>query len=268
MQKRVCTFAKIFVCVLIFLPLFAQVGRAQSISFRLTAVNPSSSKTQTTEVKGYLPKEVQPGDIIDDAGLEVFYDEQKGLYYVYRGSIQLAPKEIRLFEIQVNDIWVIPETELTSYNETTESLLELLIGTDYYAKADTIAYGIFDRIGQIRTSQEDDTQTKEEHIGSFRANQVILDKIKEDIARLEKIVVVAGGPLAPDMLADADIKSDSPTKTMTWIVIFSIIVFTAIIAGVLFFTWQHQARLSHEALSESRNEAFPEDDDDSKKEES
>jgi flagellar basal body-associated protein FliL len=60
------------------------------------------------------------------------------------------------------------------------------------------------------------------------------------------------------MLAKTRIKAEEPTKTMTWIVIFIIIIFTGLLAGVLFFTWHRQARITKEELLSAKKSAFPE----------
>ncbi len=87
---------------------------------------------------------------------------------------------------------------------------------------------------------------------------ITIDKIKEDIAKLEKSLATAGGPLAPDILAKTKIKSELPSKTMTWIIIFIIIIFSGLLAAVLFFTWHRQARLTSEAILSAKQSAFPE----------
>ncbi|MCK5160119.1 MAG: hypothetical protein KAQ99_00955, partial [Candidatus Aureabacteria bacterium] len=71
-------------------------------------------------------------------------------------------------------------------------------------------------------------------------------------------LATAGGPLAPSILAKTKIKSEEPSKSMTWIVIFSIIIFIGLLAGALFFTWLHQSRLTKDGLLSSKKNAFPE----------
>ena len=74
---------------------------------------------------------------------------------------------------------------------------------------------------------------------------------------MEKALATAGGPLAPAMLKKTKVKAEEPSKTMTWIVIFVIIIFIGLLAGVLFFTWLHQARLTKDALISAKQSAFP-----------
>ena len=81
------------------------------------------------------------------------------------------------------------------------------------------------RLDKINTSQHDDSVSRERHIGIYRQNLIIVKEIKEDIASLEKIVVTAGGPPAPELLSGTKIKANAPSRTMTWMIIFIIIIF-------------------------------------------
>ncbi len=230
---------------------------AANVTFRYIAVNPSATKTQTVPIKKYLPEEVTPKDIIDSGGLDIEYDENVSLYYAYSEGVELAPKEIRTFEVEVSDIWIVPESELSELANRTDAVLAHLDGTEFYEKAREISDTIYPRLEDIRKAQLDDTISRPQHIGIYRNNLITVGEIKEDIARMEKILVTAGGPPAPEMLAKAKIKSEAPTKTMTWIVIFVIITFLGLLGGVMFFTWHHQARVTKEALAESKKAAFP-----------
>ena len=62
-----------------------------------------------------------------------------------------------------------------------------------------------------------------------------MDQIKQDIAKMEKALATAGGPLTPAMLTKTKIKSEEPSKSMTWIAIFSIIIFIGLFSYLLFF---------------------------------
>lgn len=251
---------KTVVVMLVFFVLgliLSEIAAAATVTFRYSAVNPSATKKQTVTIKKYLPGEVTPADIVDAGGLEVEYDEAKSLYYAYKENVELAPKEIRNFEVEVNDVWMVPDYELSELKGRTDSVLAHLDGTEFYAKAKEIADGIYPRVEEIRTSQLDDTISKQRHIGAYRQNLITMKDIKDDIAKMEKILVTAGGPPAPEMLAESKIKAEAPDKTMTWIVIFVIIIFLGLLGGVMFFTWHQQSRITKETLSASKNEAFP-----------
>ncbi|MBU1124787.1 MAG: hypothetical protein KKC84_02065, partial [Candidatus Omnitrophica bacterium] len=228
-----------------------------SVRFRIFAANPSKSKTQRVDIKNYLPQEVRPKDVINLAGLDLDYDAEKGIYYVYRPGVELYPSEIRIFEIEVEDVWIIPENKLKDLRTRTKSIMERIAKTEYYLKAKEVSESIYSRLDTIATSQADDTISRERHIGIYRDNLEVVGEVKEDIAKLEKLLATAGGPLAPEMLTKTRLKSESPTKTMTWIIIFAIILFVTLLAAVLFFTWHHQTRVTREELLSAKKSAFP-----------
>ena len=228
-----------------------------SVRFRVVALNPSKTKRQALQVKSYLPEEVKPKDIIDLGALELEYDAERSIYYIYKSDVELAPSEIRVFEVEVNDVWMVPTNGLDDLKKRTDFILVRLENTEYYAKGKEIADGIYTRLKDIVTSQTDETVSRAQHIGIYRQNLLTVAGIKEDIAKMEKILATAGGPLAPEMLAKTKVKAESPTKTLTWIVIFTIIIFVGLLSGVLFFTWHRQTRLTREELLAAKKSAFP-----------
>lgn len=229
-----------------------------TIKFRLMAVNPSKTKTQKINLMTYLPVEIQQRDVLDSGGLELEYDAQKSAYYVFKNGVELAPSEIKKVEVEVRDVWNIRKRTLSELKGRTETLMQKLEKTEYYPKAKEIAESIYVTLDDIEKSQGDQAVSQQQHIGIYRQNLLSLDRIKEDIARLEKAMATAGGPLAPEMLTKTKIKSEEPSKAMTWIVIFSIVIFTGLLAGVLFFTWYRQSRLTKEDLLAAKRAAFPE----------
>jgi hypothetical protein len=238
-------------------PIVSTSLHSGSVIFRITTVNPSKSKTQKVPVKIYLPEEVKPKDVIDIGGLELDYDAEKRVYYLFKGDLTLSPGELRMFQVEVEDVWIVAETRLQELKTRIDNILVRLEKTDYYPRAKEISDSIYERLESIRKSQSDETIGQQQHIGVYRDNMQIIEKINEDIAKLEKALATAGGPLAPEILAKTKIKSESPTKTMTWIIIFIIIIFIGLMAAVLFFTWQRQARITKEALQSAKNTAFP-----------
>jgi hypothetical protein len=83
---------------------------------------------------------------------------------------------------------------------------------------------------------------KELHIGLYRANLIVIARVKEDIAKLEKMMVAVGAPPAPEMLAESKLNLKTPSKATTWFVIFAIMVFIGLLGVVFFFTWQSQVK--------------------------
>jgi len=237
-----------------------------SVRFKIVAVNPSKIKKQTVIVKSYLPKEVKQKDIIDLGGLSLEYDPEKSLYYVIKTDVELAPAEVRVFNVEVEDVWVINENELKGLKDRTSSILTQLEKTEYAQKAKEIAESIYKRLDYIATSQADETVSKSEHIGIYRDNLDTLSDVKNDIATLEKLLATSGRPIAPHILSRTKIKGEEPSKTMTWILIFVIVVFISLLGAVLFFTWNRQAKITREELLSAKKKAFSEETEEKKEE--
>ena len=231
-----------------------------SIRFRVVATNPSSTKTQEVDVKVNLPSEIKPRDVLDTGGLDLRYDVDQSIYYVYKPGVELAPNEIRVFHVEVEDVWFIHRRTLADLRRQTDSVLDRLKRTDYYQTAQETAEIIYSTLDEIDISQANEMVSREEHIGIYRDNLRKIERIEDIIAKLEKALATAGGPLAPSILAKTKIKSEEPSKSMTWIVIFSIIIFIGLLAGALFFTWLRQSRLTKDELLSSKKSAFPEDE--------
>ncbi len=229
-----------------------------SVRFRIVALNPSKTKSQKMDIKYYLPQEVMPKDITDMAGLDLEYDSEKSIHYVYKPELELAPGEMRVFEVEVEDIWVVPQNKISDLKSRVEQIVLKLEQTPYYSKAKEIADTIYPKLDGILSSQSDDSLSRERHIGVYRQNQDVLGQVKEDIARMEKILVTAGGPPSPEMLSKTKIKAEEPNKTMTWIVIFIIIIFMGLLGSVLFFSWHRQSCINKEELLQAKKSAFPE----------
>ncbi|MFH0731479.1 MAG: hypothetical protein V2A72_00970 [Candidatus Omnitrophota bacterium] len=255
LHKNIARGVLLFLMLSMFIPVNAI---AENRTFQITAFNPSPDKTQAASIKKYLPSEVKPENIVDNGGLDIEYDAETSRYFVYKKDLELKPRETKTFTVETQDVWLVPENKLSDIGERVDIILRQLEETEYYIKAKEIADTIYPRLNEIRVTQADDAASNQSHIGIYRQNLTIVSQIEADATRLEKILVTAGGPPAPEMLADTKIVSDAPSKTMTWIVIFVIILFTGLLAAVLFFTWQRQAKVTKDTLVASKQAAFPE----------
>src|SRR5687767_9587012 len=84
-------------------------GWCAAIRMRVVVLNPSATLTQTKSVKTPLPKEVTLQDIRDDGGMEIEYDNKEGTLLAKKNDIVLEPGETKVFEILIEDIWMIDE---------------------------------------------------------------------------------------------------------------------------------------------------------------
>jgi hypothetical protein len=210
------------------------------MTLRVVAVNPSADKSKTVPVRIDLPMEIKPADILERGEMEVEFDMDRSVYFVHKESVTLAPKQTKVFEVVVRDVWFIPDADLEGLRKHTRLVLDRLAGTEYEESAKQLGESIIGRLDTIDAIQKDESISRKQHIGAYRQNLLTLKIIKEDIARMEKLLSFAGGPPVPQMLEESPLKSDAPSTTTTWLVIFLIMVFMGLLAGQFFFTWHRR----------------------------
>lgn len=222
----------------------------------VVAVNPSLEKTHKVPVRIDLPQEVTPTDVLDHGELLLEYDDDRSMYYVYLPEVTLAPRETRVFEVTIKDVWFVPEDELKSLRSYTGILLDKLKDSEFFESANQLAKTILQELTDIEQVQNDETLSRKARIGAYRAHLETLARIKEDLARMEKLLTFTGGPPVIEMLEESPLKSDAPSTTTTWLVIFLIVIFIGLLGGQFFFTW-HRKTQSSQDLSIVQQSAFP-----------
>ncbi|MFC1515081.1 hypothetical protein ACFL5X_04180, partial [Candidatus Omnitrophota bacterium] len=241
-----------------FISTFLQEG---SVRFNIVAANPSKVKSQQVPVKVYLPQEVESKDILELGGLDLEFDTQQSLYYVYKDTILLGPGQTKIFEVRVEDIWLIDEKELKALEDKIEYLVTMFEASEYAERMKEIAERGLSLIKYIDTSQKDESLTRSQHIGVFRSNRMQLTRLEDEIWEMERILQQIRGPLTPRMLAKTKIKTNAPTKTATWIAIFSMVFFLAVLSAVVFFTWYRQSKTTDKVIADTKRAVYPEFED-------
>lgn len=225
----------------------------EPMTLKVVAVNPSADKTKTVQVRIDLPQEITPTDVLEQGELSVEFDTERSKYYAFKDAVTLTPKQTRVFEIRVRDVWFIPDTELDALKAQTRLTLQRLEKTEYYPSAKQMGDSILARLDEILGAQADETIGRKQQIGGYRRNLLTVASVKEDLARLEKLLSFTGGPPVPSMLEESPLKSDAPSTTTTWLVIFLIVIFMGLLAGQFFFTWQRRLK----APPDGAQDAFP-----------
>ena len=235
---------------------WALATEREPMTLRVIAVNPSADTTRTVPLRIDLPQEVMPSDILEHGELAVEFDAERSLYFVHKEDVVLAPKQTRVFEVLVRDVWFIPDSTLDGLTSHTELLLRRLEKSEYYESAKQLGDSVLTRLQDIRKNQADETISRKQRIGAYRRNLLIIEAIKDDLSRMEKLLSFSGGPPVPEMMKESPLKSDAPSTTTTWLVIFLIVIFMGLLAGQFFFTWQRRVKTTTDFLGEQQS-AFP-----------
>ncbi len=228
----------------------------EPVTLSVVAINPSEKETKVTTVRIELPKEITPKDVLELGELELEYDEDRASYFVKKDAVALAPKETRVFEVKVRDLWFVEQTQLDSLKDYTKLLLSRLEKSEYYKTAKPMADSIIQRLEEIASVQNDESLSRKSRIGAYRHHEESIGLIKQDLVRMEKLLSFTGGVPVPEMMQESALKSDAPSTTTTWMVIFLILIFVGMLAGLFFFTWHRRGQVAQD-LATVRKAAFP-----------
>lgn len=174
--------------------LLAWPAVAQTVVLRLRAVNPSTTTSQTVTVSSVLPKPAQPSDVMDAGGFEINYDVHNG-YYAIRQTVELAPREVRTFRLELRDLWVISEEDLAALETHVARLRDLLKDTRQKATADDLAELVLRQIGAVRDRQNSAKLPEGrvvDHLRAWETNREILQHVRKDLGVMENLVFGAG----------------------------------------------------------------------------
>ena len=232
MNKMRCLIS-IFICIFLFFCLTSE-AECKNIILKVMAVNPSKYKTQTVNLKAYLPQEATPEDVIDAGDLEIEYDVSRGIYYAYK-KVQLAPGESITRSIEMNDIWLISQGELTALRSKAKPLIEGLKNTPYYEGGMILVRDIELKSNDILTKQAAAMDAvPQAHIAAYRKNFATLNAIKTNIESLEKLIFLSK--------TGSGVVVERVSVKATWWLILAVIVSLGLLSVIFFIIWNRQAR--------------------------
>lgn len=240
----------------------AQEREQGSVYMRVLAVNPSKDEAQTVNIKEYLPQEVTPKDVVSTGGLDLEYDTERGLYYVYKESLELPAGKTSIFTIELKDIWYIPEEELNTLKTQAENILKHMKDSKDYSTVQKISEEIDEQLKEIISAQQESRSLPfKQQIATYRDNLDTLKSMRENIDRMRNFLLAEGksgqsGSAERAMLEGSKLKSDVPSKTATWMVIFIIMTFILILGAAFFFAWIRSTRSIEKTTSEATESAF------------
>jgi len=195
------------------------------VVLKVIAANPSKEMTQKVPVKAFLPKEVKPEDIIDKGDLDMAYDTQQGSYYVY-GEYEVKPGEMMTFDIELRDIWEIPDNDIEVLRKDVTKSAELLKNSEFGDRVAYIKEGIEAKLNQVIENQKAAPANPAQHISNYRDNLALLEESKRDLALLRGFV--------------AQMKP-MPTAAV-WRLILAIVIFLGVLGAAFYIIWQKQVK--------------------------
>ncbi len=189
------------------------VAAAGKLVLKIQAANPSTSTPQVVEIRTSLPERITTNDIINLAGLELGYDVKSDTYFVH-GQIPLAPKEIAVREVELNDIWTLDDASLQTLVARSQSMAEMLGGTEHAETAATARESVKAGVATILARQTENRISMVppvRHIQAYEANRKALQEVKQQVGAIENLVL-ASGMNPGDTLVGEDRRAGAPRR--------------------------------------------------------
>ena len=207
-----------------------------NIVLKTLVVNPSQTKTQEAILKTYLPKEVKPADVVELHDLKIDYDVEKGLYFVYK-KFELSPGESASRSIEIRDIWVISKAELEALTGQAKEIIEKLRKTGYFDAAVTLQKDIETKSNEILNAQEQVMNAlPQTHIAVYRENVEILNAIKNNLAKLDEMLLKV-------KITAPGVAVERVSVKVTWWLILAVIISLGLLSLVFYIIWHRQAMI-------------------------
>ncbi len=241
------------------------------VRFIIELENPSKDKSKTMEVKRYLPAEVKPEDLVETQGFTVRYDALKERSYLTKEE-ELNPGESKRYEIQIIDIWNIPQSEIDGLKDRARVAYKLLEPTKYVESAGYLVQNIKKNLEAIEVSQTK-SRSVTEHISAFRVNQKRFENAEKDVEALEDLLSAVRENLERSQLKNilqkirslrtiADIAASifkKPAMNTAWKIIASVVAFVGIVTVIHFTLWGRRSKATKIEQEEVNSDATEEE---------
>jgi hypothetical protein len=226
---------------------------AEGIVVKVLATNPSETEEREVEVKGMLPRGIEPGNVIDSGGLDILLDEEGGRYCA-RKKVKLKPKESIAFEVEIENIWDVDQKKIDVYRRHTDQLVNKLSGTEYGEAAKKIKADFDARLQSLaeKNSKAGDEENVEAYISARREILEATGSIRDYMGMLENLTVRGG--MDPGELLGRKISgnraeefdrmiADRPVDVQTnWKIVGAVLAILGLISVGFFVIWSHQLK--------------------------
>lgn len=161
-----------------------------SIIFRAAITNPSTLVAQSAPLKFFLPRELHNENIMTiDPSLTANYDTiQESL--AVTGTYDLKPGATKIVAVEVEDVWQLSDTELTTLRTKAGDLLKPLEKSPLLSQGVVLKSSIESDIDKLLHAQNKNVKP-ENRIRNYREAQLALASTKANMTQLETLVAQA-----------------------------------------------------------------------------
>lgn len=191
--------------------------------------NPSATQArEDVEIRRALPPEVKVEDVLDAGGLLVRFDPQEQVTYVYGSGISVGPGETITFTVRIRDKWNVNEPRFGFLDEMLARLRMITAGRSRLTAVANTLDDVERRLQALRAEQGP-ADLSPAYIAFYRRQADRLDEIERDLNRVD----AALSPLD----TRRGFEMPAPDRKTTWILIYSILGFLALLSLLFFLRW-------------------------------
>ncbi len=196
--------------------------------YRVTVRNTSRSASRPVALKQPLPQEIEINDVLDAGGLIVREDPESGLTCLLHGGVEVEAGGSRTFEVKVRDKWNVNEPRFVHLRGRGEELLGQASGRHNIEAVRSTLEQALEELAVLEVAVGPESLSAE-YIAFHRTQARALDEIERRLNRVE----AALKPLFPRVGFDFR----APDRKTTWLVIYSILGFLALLSLLFFGRW-------------------------------
>lgn len=226
-----------------------EIKPQKSIRLKVEVENPKGNTNTKVKQKVYLPSEVKPQNVLDSAGLEVRYDQQKQQPFLFKED-DITPGEKKTYVVSIMDVWSIDDTLLQDMRKRGKYAFEYLQNSKFLDSAKMLFDSANGHLDDIEKSQAISLEIKE-HISAYRVNQETFEQARADVENLEKLLNTYREDLEKSKVKNvlqtissfkgiSDVSKQvfvkKPTPSTTWNFIGYVLGFVGLVA-VLYFVF-------------------------------
>ncbi len=153
----------------------------ETTSMSVVAANVTDEKREKIFIRQDLPDEIAKEDVLDPGGLEIRYDEEKSIYYLYT-EVDLEPQASKKFKVVLRDKWKVPQTEASFLKDQVDQRLEALKGKESYGAGQMLRNAVVSQIDEIMAEEEANKGNIQKKIDLYRVHIRKLNEIRQKIS--------------------------------------------------------------------------------------
>lgn len=197
---------------------------------RIVVENTSPSRKRTVPVRQDLPEEIREHDVISADGLDLATDPDRGVAYVYKQTLELAPRERRTFNVVIRDKWAVNGPRIAALRATATDILGRVAARERFGSIEAALRDLLQGLDSVAAERGPET-VDAQYVAFHRLQSTELDEIENKLNR----IVMALPQI--ERTTQLGFRVKAPSAKTTWMIIYIILGFLAVLSVVFFFRW-------------------------------